>query len=342
MSLRKPVSTPVFETFWRFAAERQNIFFRRLNPTFLSWTKDPILQRYKFTNAYRASDRVSQYLIRNVIYEGDQSPTEIFFRTVIFKLFNRIETWKWLHQTLGLPTAAEYNVDAYDDALNELHNDGEKIYSGAYIMPSPTQFGAVRKHRNHLLLIQQMLRDKLPDRLADAPSLKSVYLHLKSYASIGNFLAYQLAIDLNYSKLFDFSEMEFVEPGPGALDGIRKCFYNLGDYTPTEVIRLASDTQSDEFHRWGIDFRSLWGRPLQLVDCQNLFCEVDKYARLAHPEFRGVRSRSRIKQLYRPQRTVLDPWYPPKWGLNHFLNSKDTPKSDRSEESGPISLLPDG
>ncbi len=80
MSLRNPVPTPVFETFWRFAAERQNIFFRRLDHTALSWTNDPILQRYKFTNAYRASDRVSQYLIRNVIYEGDQSPSEIFFR----------------------------------------------------------------------------------------------------------------------------------------------------------------------------------------------------------------------------------------------------------------------
>ncbi len=187
-----------------------------------------------------------------------------------------------------------------------------------------------------------MLRDKLPDRLAEASSLKSVFLHLKTYASIGKFLAYQFAIDLNYSQVFNFSEMEFVEPGPGALDGIRKCFTDLGEYTPTDVILLASDTQSDEFRRRGIDFRSLWGRPLQLIDCQNLFCEVDKYARLAHPEFRGVRSRNRIKQLYRPQPALPDPWYPPKWGLNQLISSQDAPMLHYPEQSRSFSLLPDG
>jgi hypothetical protein len=28
------------------------------------WTSDPIIQVHKFTNAYRAADRVSQYLIK--------------------------------------------------------------------------------------------------------------------------------------------------------------------------------------------------------------------------------------------------------------------------------------
>ena len=31
----------------------------------------------------------------------------------------------------------------------------------------------------------------------------------------------------------------------------------------------------------------LRGRRLQLIDCQNLFCEVDKYAVVAHPGVRG-------------------------------------------------------
>lgn len=31
----------------------------------------------------------------------------------------------------------------------------------------------------------------------------------------------------------------------------------------------------------GLRFRSLAGRRLKLIDCQNLFCEVDKYARVA-------------------------------------------------------------
>jgi len=34
-----------------------------------------VLSKFKFTNAYRASDRVSQYLIKEVIYNSDLSKT---------------------------------------------------------------------------------------------------------------------------------------------------------------------------------------------------------------------------------------------------------------------------
>src|SRR5215468_11126801 len=90
--------SPVYDTYWRFAAERQEIFFRRLERQPPPWTDDPILLNYKFTNAYRASDRVSQYLIRRVIYREDlpSDPLEVCFRTLLFKTFNRIGTWELL------------------------------------------------------------------------------------------------------------------------------------------------------------------------------------------------------------------------------------------------------
>ncbi len=69
--------TVVYDTLWQFAAERQGVFFRKLEGCPPPWTQDPIMARHKFTNAYRASDRVSQYLIRHVIYEGDQSPGDV-------------------------------------------------------------------------------------------------------------------------------------------------------------------------------------------------------------------------------------------------------------------------
>src|SRR5688500_10433153 len=85
----------VYDTFWRFAAERQAIFFRRLRGQPYPWTNDPILARHRFTNAYRASDRTSQYLIQRVIYRNDlpSSANEVVFRILLFKLFNSIRTW---------------------------------------------------------------------------------------------------------------------------------------------------------------------------------------------------------------------------------------------------------
>jgi hypothetical protein len=56
----------VFEAYWRFAAERQEIFFRRLSGTEPPWTTDAVLQAYRFTNVYRASDRVRDWVLRLV------------------------------------------------------------------------------------------------------------------------------------------------------------------------------------------------------------------------------------------------------------------------------------
>src|SRR5262249_19705925 len=74
--------TVVYDTYWRFAAERQRIYFCRLKGQAPPWTDDLVLRAYKFTNAYRASDRVSQYLIRRVIYRDDlpDDPGEVAFR----------------------------------------------------------------------------------------------------------------------------------------------------------------------------------------------------------------------------------------------------------------------
>ena len=110
--------------------------------------------------------------------------------------------------------------------------------------------------------------------------------------------------------------MDFVVPGPGARDGLRKCFSSFGDFSECDLIRLVADTQHDEFSSRALPFRSLWGRPLQLVDCQNLFCEIDKYARVAHPDFSGITARHRIKQRYSPGLDLPVPWYPPKWEIN--------------------------
>ena len=91
-----------------------------------------MLQVYKFTNAYRASDRVSQYLVRHVIYRADlpKSATETVFRTLLFKFFNRIETWELLEQRFGAITYSDFDVEAYGSVLDAAMRRGESVYSG--------------------------------------------------------------------------------------------------------------------------------------------------------------------------------------------------------------------
>jgi hypothetical protein len=167
-----------------------------------------------------------------------------------------------------------------------------------------------------MALLDKMLDDRVWERIAAAPSMGKGFEILRSYPTLGDFLAYQYITDINYSTVTNFSEMEFVVPGPGAKNGIRKCFESLGGLTESEIIRYVADQQEFFFQRFGESFQNLWGRRLQLIDCQNLFCEVDKYARVRHPEFSALTGRVRIKQIYRNPRPVLTPFYPPKWNLH--------------------------
>lgn len=312
-------TTPVFRAYWQFAANRQLIFFRRLNgannPELVS---DPILSAYRFTNSYRASDRVSQYLIRDVIWNeaGDWSEEDQFFRTVLFKLFNKIETWKALESEFGSISWSTYNFEAYDALLSQRQAAGERNYSAAYIMPSAgSVFGHRSKHANHLRLLEWMIAERYPSRLQKCSGMAQAYELLLSAPSIGPFLAYQFATDLNYGPLTSFSEMEFVKAGPGALDGVSKCFASTKGLTAEDVIWHMAENQDWYFKLFGIDFLDLWGRPLQLIDCQNLFCEISKYARVAFPEIGGLSGRSRIKQKFKPAGRLAAPAYPPDWGL---------------------------
>jgi hypothetical protein len=161
------------------------------------------------------------------------------------------------------------------------------------------------------------LGDDLADRILDAASLRHVYNLLHGYPLMGDFMSYQTAIDLNYSPLLDFSENEFTQAGPGALRGIRKCFEDLGDYTPTDVIMWMLEHQAEEMDRLGLPFRGLFGRPLHAIDCQGLFCETDKYCREAVPELASARSR--IKARFTQTPAPLDLFFPPKWGVNEAV-----------------------
>lgn len=307
--------TAVFDTYWRFAAKRQAVYLDRLRGAQPPWTDDDVLQTHRFTNVFRAADRVSQFLITRVQRGGSAplGPADVVFRTLLFKIFNREETWLHLERVAGPVTWGTYDFDRYRAALDQAAAAGP-IYSAAYVMPPP-RLGKDRKHVNHLRLVEHMMRDGLTERVVSAPSLRSIYDALASYAGLGPFLAFQYTIDLNYSELVEFDENDFVVAGPGARDGIRKCFGAEASGIETEVIRYMVASQCEHFERLGLDFPGLFGRQLHLIDAQNLFCEVDKYARVRHPDIAGISGRSRIKQRYRPGQPLATPAFPKRWRL---------------------------
>lgn len=311
----------IYDYYWKFAAERQRAFEARVAGAPQPWSTDRILQTYKFCNVFRAADRVSQYLIRNVCYNTElHSDADVIFQIVAFRTFSNIATWKGIVQDLGhAPTIANLADGSFTAALEATLRRNGKLYTGAFILCASDAYGMTRKHLNHVELFKDMfLKSSLASAVLEAPSLRSIYNAVHTFPLMGDFMSYQIAIDINYSALVDFSENEFTQAGPGAVRGIKKVFEDTSGLTSSDVINWMVDHQDEEFDRLGLSFHGLWGRRIHAIDAQNLFCETDKYCREAAPLLAS--NRTRIKARFSPTLSAIDYFFPPKWNLNEQLH----------------------
>ncbi len=305
----------IYDLYWYFANERQNIFIKKLNGDTPPWTNDPILKTYKFCNSYRVNDRVSQYLLKNVIYNGKTYKDEdMLFRIILFKLFNKESTWELLLKEFKDITLSTFDMKEYSKVLTNAINNNIKIYNDAYISCATKAFGYDRKHDNHLALLNKMfIIDKVQDKILKCTNMEQAFKIIKSYPLIGNFMAYQLITDINYSDIVDWKEDEFTVAGPGSLRGIKKCVIDKEKLSNEDIIKYMYNHQEEEFKRLNLDFKTIGNRKLQLIDIQNIFCELDKYCREKVPSLKS--NRTKIKKKYTPKQTKIEYIYPPKWNI---------------------------
>lgn len=319
----------VLRYYFYFINERMKIFWRRCEGQ-ATLTDDPILRKYKFTNVYRALDRVSQYLIRNVIYKNIHlySPHDVLLRILVFKIFNRIDTWEYLTEFYGDIKESHFDVKSISVLLSERQSYAP-IFNNAYMMTgSHTKYNYLpTKHEKWLTMVkQEFLGDNVVDEVLTAASLEDVYKSLRKCSFMGDFLAYQYTIDFNYSPYVNFSEDSFVKAGIGAIRGIKKCFISYG-HEYEDAIKYVHDHFTELLEKYQeSDFKPLPGRSPSLLDLQNCFCETDKYLREAMPELKV--DNTRIKQRYKPSYGNINVTLPDKWhiyikGLCIHSNSKE-------------------
>lgn len=171
-------------------------------------------------------------------------------------------------------------------------------------MPSP-KMGRAGKHANHLALLEAIFKNETVENILHAKNLEDLYKQILTIRGFGQFLAFQYAIDLNYTEIFKFNEESYVVAGPGAIDGISKCFSNYKEFQAADIIQAVYRIQDEAFQALDIEFTGIPGRKLQPIDCQNLFCEISKYSRVTHPNYPGVSARTRIKQKYKKNEIPL-------------------------------------
>lgn len=293
-----------------------NIFWKRYNEEMEGLTSDAILHTYKFTNVYRVLDRVSQYLIREVIYnrENNFNDRDTLFRILLFKVFNNINTWEFLEKNIGPISIFNFNVSKISVLLSKRITT-TPIFNAAYLMNGSHQKynHLASKHEKWLRMMEdEILNEERLERIKQSTSLEEVYNILQECTFIGPFLAYQYAVDFNYSTAIDFDENSFVKAGIGAIRGIRKCFSDSEKYSFEDCIRYTQENFDMLQEKYGFQkFQNLFGRDPKLIDLQNCFCETDKYLRVKMPELDN--KNKRIKQKWSGAKEKIEFFFPPKW-----------------------------
>lgn len=157
------------------------------------------------------------------------------------------------------------------------------------------------------------------DQLLSASSVKDAYMKVRSQTGFGNFLAYQVVIDLLYpieylngNSVLPFSPNDWSAPGPGAQKGISKLVKEFNGFDQLQVMRWLRQNQHKEFERLGLAFPYLNTADgdrleLSLANIQNCLCEFYKYYKITSSNGRArrrfkrneARTKDELRNLYK-------------------------------------------
>jgi hypothetical protein len=258
-----------------FAIEREAIRTRREAGQAWPWTQDPILAAGRFCNIRREDDRVSRWVMANVI-EPNRSDPDLWHKIVIARCVNEPDA------LAELDWSQPFDPQAVRGVLEARQARGEKVYrTDAYKLPLPPRelAGMSITAYNVDYVWGPLWRDREALRPQIGETLASFADRLRDCEGLGPFRAGQVIADLKHAAPLDAAAdwWSFAVPGPGSERGLnRVCGRSLKASWPEwhwqlELMRLA-DQVCAAFEAAGLP-------PLDMQNLQNVLCEFDKYER---------------------------------------------------------------
>lgn len=263
-----------------FVWEREVIRIVKSRGAERPWTKDPVLEKYKFTNIRRRDDRVSRWIIDNVIAPNEQRQ-DLWFILLITRLINWPPTLQHLiEKDILFRSAGDFNPVQFSDAVESFKATGGKVYSGAYMVyPTKMDPGGVKSLAiaRHIILPALDIGYEIDHVLfTDEPKIEDFVRELSGSFGISTFMAGQVAADLTYCpQLGEAIDLYTYAPiGPGSSRGLNYLLNrapNAGWTTETfnrELIKIREQI-----------IKQVGITDLTLHDVQNIMCEYSKYCR---------------------------------------------------------------
>jgi hypothetical protein len=257
-----------------FIKERHSIWVKRNNGVPKPWTKDLILQNYRFCNVYRELDTQTIWFANNWRYDDE----DLWFASLVFRFVN------WGDTCTDIGDPLPWNKKKFIWALSNRKMYGEKVYSGAYMIST---HGV--KQEKHLYLaesLSKIWKQRAKVRYKRGETLRDFHTRLMGCFDVGSFLAAQVIADCKYAHPMCEAPdwYEFVASGPGSRRGLNRVFlrdvkhpwkeenwYAHLSLLHTAIAPMIKKAKMPELHA---------------QDLQNCLCEFDKYERVRLSEGR--------------------------------------------------------
>lgn len=287
------------ESLLYFVWEREAIRLARENEIPReSWTADPVFRKYKFTNIRRRDDRVSRWVINNLIRPYRSDPY-LWFTLLVARIVNWPPTLDRLLYEEVIPCRPEeFAPRDFERTIESFKKEVEKVYSGAYmIYPTKLEPGSSKSRSIAKYIIGDVVKQSenihYALRRKDCePSVERFVGALAQAYGVSTFMAGQVAADLTYAPgHLDSAEdlYTWAPMGPGSLRGLNY-LHGRSPYAGWSQV---------EFNSALMELNSRINNELDIVDLtlhdvQNVMCEFSKYCRARLGE-------GKPKTIYNPE-----------------------------------------
>lgn len=280
----------LLKDFLYWMTERHKIYLKKEAGEPWPWTKDPILQEYKFTNPFRENDKVTVWLKDNWRDPYADHP-KLWFAMAVARQICHPDTLKELEP---LVFAKGWNARRAAKIMDDRKAAGKQVYTGAYMIRAESDprkewyTWSKNLYMTEIVLgrVWKARKDLSWDGVMGCPTLEEMTDWFCEFHGWGGFMAYEVVTDLRHTHYLDRASDIFTwaNVGPGARRGIHRLLFATErgenpdhikvDYQ--EVMRTLMVKAQKKFKDKIVEMR----------DIEHSLCEFDKYTRVKNGEGR--------------------------------------------------------
>lgn len=266
--------------------ERENIRMMKLSdePREM-WTSDPILSKYRFCNVRRRDDRMTQWIMNNLLDdERLGGEDDMWFVASIARYVNWPPSLAALKVNGAIPEdATKFDPDVFVSVMDDLKERGLKVWGSAFMLYPGRETGSSKSETVAYRFLLPLATDaaNIRESLSEN-SVEAFVRELTKYWGWSTFMAGQVAADMTYypQELGEAEDLyDWAPIGPGSSRGLNRL---LGH-------SLNATWKQEDFNA---ELKKVWTEIQEQIeldhftlhDAQNCMCEMDKYWRALNNE----------------------------------------------------------